>query len=259
MKVCNKCKLEKDLTEFYKNKRREGGRDTICKRCIEDAKMANIDDYRAYRDKENDRLRKYYEGNTQVKKLYAQKRKESGRAKEYRYENIDRERESARRSYYNNMETRKATVKVYYEENKDEINAKIRQDRKDNPEKYTKTRKRAHEKAKIDPLYRIKVSMRGRIGSVCKKLGAVKSKNMANILGCEYDIFIKHIERQFKPIMTWENYGEWQIDHIVPLAIAKSESDVYLLCHYTNLQPLWAIENIKKGNKILPVQMKIAI
>jgi hypothetical protein len=53
--------------------------------------------------------------------------------------------------------------------------------------------------------------------------------------------------------MTWDNYGVggWEIDHIIPLASAKTEEEVYKLCHYTNLQPLWANENFKKGKKII--------
>ena len=53
--------------------------------------------------------------------------------------------------------------------------------------------------------------------------------------------------------MSWDNYGlyGWHIDHIVPLSNAKTEDDFYKLCHYTNLQPLWSLDNLKKSNKIL--------
>ena len=51
--------------------------------------------------------------------------------------------------------------------------------------------------------------------------------------------------------MSWENQGEWHIDHKIPLSSAKTEEELYKLCHFTNLQPMWAIENIKKGSKIL--------
>ena len=50
--------------------------------------------------------------------------------------------------------------------------------------------------------------------------------------------------------MNWDNYGEWHIDHIKPLSLAKNELDVIELCNYKNLQPLWALENIIKGNRI---------
>jgi 5-methylcytosine-specific restriction endonuclease McrA len=50
--------------------------------------------------------------------------------------------------------------------------------------------------------------------------------------------------------MTWDNYGEWEIDHIVPISSGKTEEDVIKLCHYKNLQPLWKEDNRKKGNKL---------
>ena len=51
--------------------------------------------------------------------------------------------------------------------------------------------------------------------------------------------------------MSWDNHGEWHIDHIIPLSSAKDEYEFFKLCHYTNLQPLWANENYKKGKKII--------
>ena len=53
--------------------------------------------------------------------------------------------------------------------------------------------------------------------------------------------------------MGWDNYGinGWHVDHIIPLSSAKNENEIYELCHYTNLQPLWGTDNIKKSNKIL--------
>ena len=51
--------------------------------------------------------------------------------------------------------------------------------------------------------------------------------------------------------MNWDNHGEWHIDHKIPLSSAKTEKELIGLCHYTNLQPLWALDNLKKGNKIL--------
>jgi hypothetical protein len=64
-----------------------------------------------------------------------------------------------------------------------------------------------------------------------------------------------YLEKQFAPGMTWENYGidGWHIDHIIPLSSAKGDLDqLKKLCHYTNLQPLWAEDNLKKSNRLIP-------
>jgi hypothetical protein len=72
-------------------------------------------------------------------------------------------------------------------------------------------------------------------------------------LGCNVLELKNHLEFQFKEGMSWNNHGlfGWHIDHIKPLSSAKTEKELYILCHYTNLQPLWAKDNLSKGNKIL--------
>lgn len=59
--------------------------------------------------------------------------------------------------------------------------------------------------------------------------------------------------------MTWDNYGEWQLDHIAPLSTAKTIEDVEMLCHYTNLQPLWAKDNLDKRANIPQVQLRLPL
>jgi len=61
----------------------------------------------------------------------------------------------------------------------------------------------------------------------------------------------KHIEKQFTKGMSWKNQGDWHIDHIMPLASANTIEETIRLCHYTNLQPLWALDNLEKGAKII--------
>jgi hypothetical protein len=65
-------------------------------------------------------------------------------------------------------------------------------------------------------------------------------------------------EEKFTEGMSWDNKNEWHIDHIIPLSSAQTEEELYKLCHYTNLQPLWAEDNLRKSNKIVePVNSQI--
>jgi hypothetical protein len=77
-----------------------------------------------------------------------------------------------------------------------------------------------------------------------------KSKSTKEIIGIELDELKIYLETLFVDGMTWDNYGSWHIDHIIPLSSAKNEEELIKLCHYTNLQPLYAIDNIIKSNKI---------
>lgn len=109
----------------------------------------------------------------------------------------------------------------------------------------------------IDPLYRLKVSLRSSICIFLKNKGYKKKSKTTDILGCSFEEFKLHIENQFKDWMNWDNralyngtlnYG-WDIDHIEPLSTAINEADIIRLCHYTNLQPLCSYTNrvLKNG------------
>lgn len=76
-----------------------------------------------------------------------------------------------------------------------------------------------------------------------------KGKSTESILGETFDNVRQHIENKFVEGMSWNNYGEWHIDHIKPLSSGKSKEDYIRLNHYTNLQPLWAEDNMRKRAK----------
>ncbi len=98
-------------------------------------------------------------------------------------------------------------------------------------------------------MYRFIKCLRTNIKNSIIKSGYSKTSKTFNILGIDYDSFIKYIESQFKESMCWGNYGKWHLDHKIPISWGKTEEEVIKLCHYTNYQPLWASENISKGNK----------
>ncbi len=133
-----------------------------------------------------------------------------------------------------NFEKEKIRKKKYFSTNKEKI-AKYWRDRKKN-----------------DPLLRLSYNMRSRL-KIFLKLSNVSKKNSSfNIIGCSPQFLKDYLENKFIDGMSWELVGKFiHIDHIIPLSSAKTEEEIYKLCHYTNLQPLWAEDNLSKGSKIL--------
>ena len=141
----------------------------------------------------------------------------------------------------------------YHKKNYDKLKAK-RQEYLSAPgrkkEVYSKMVKYQAKRRKSDPLFRAKANLRTRINDAYK--GSFWTKNSRNqkVMGCDYKTAFSHLESLFKDGMSWDNYGEWHIDHIIPLCSATTVEELEALCHYTNLQPLWAEENILKGGKM---------
>jgi hypothetical protein len=104
-----------------------------------------------------------------------------------------------------------------------------------------------------DSLYRLIKNIRGRLYAFLKTKRLTKKNKTFDIVGCSPEFLKEHLEKQFKEGMSWDNHGMfgWHIDHIIPLASSKTEEEIYKLSHYTNLQPLWAKENLQKNDKII--------
>lgn len=114
-------------------------------------------------------------------------------------------------------------------------------------------KKYENNRLKNDPEFRLHKNIRRRVSLFLQSNNITKSNKTFDIVGCTQQQLKEHIQFQFKDNMSWENYGYygWHIDHIIPLSSAKTEEELYKLCHYTNLQPLWAEDNLKKSNKLL--------
>ena len=122
-----------------------------------------------------------------------------------------------------------------------------------NKEKYRKYANDYKKKTKAsNPLFKLVCNMRCRIYDFLNGRKIQKNNTSFVIIGCTPQELKLHLENQFKPGMSWENYSYeiWHVDHIIPLCSAKNEDEIYKLCHYTNLQPMWAKDNMKKGSKI---------
>jgi hypothetical protein len=101
------------------------------------------------------------------------------------------------------------------------------------------------------PLIRLKNNIRALIRKSIWKGSYTKDSSTERILGCNFNKFKTHIENLFTDGMNWNNRDKWHIDHIIPCDSAKNKKELIKLNHYTNLQPLWAIDNIRKSNKIV--------
>jgi hypothetical protein len=108
---------------------------------------------------------------------------------------------------------------------------------------------------KVDPTFKLLKSLRSRIKSAIKS--GKKCASTVELLGCTLSFARQHIEAQFQDGMTWDNHGEWHIDHKVPCASFNlfEASEQRKCFHYTNLQPLWAEENLSKSDKIIQFQL----
>lgn len=105
-------------------------------------------------------------------------------------------------------------------------------------------------KRKNDLNFKISVAIRNRIKMAMKRNSKFSASK--NLIGCSFDFLKQYIQSKFKTSMSWDNYGTWHIDHILPCAsFDLSKSEEQLKCfHYSNLQPLWAKDNLSKGAKI---------
>ena len=171
--------------------------------------------------------------------------------KKYRENNKDKEALRHKKYLEENKAKRLKTTKKYRENNKEIINYKARLNKS--------VRNKNHKKRYAnDDLYKITCNLRSLIKNSFKRKGYDKKTRTNKILGCSYEELKAHLESQFLPWMTWNNHGlyngaegfGWDIDHIIPLSTAKTEEDVIILNHYTNLQPLCSYINrvIKRDN-----------
>lgn len=167
---------------------------------------------------------------------------------------------------YNCKEKQREYSKKYRENNKD----KMKEYRKKNKEKqreYDKkylenNREKKREYAKsyrkkryaTDPCFKLRNIISTKVGKEMKKYLTTKKETSLNYLGCSMKKLKKHLESKFDTNMTWDNWSTygWHIDHIIPISsfdLTKEEEQKKCF-HYTNLQPLWAKDNIAKGNKL---------
>lgn len=157
-----------------------------------------------------------------------------------------------RKEYYNRNKEKSAKYsKNYYEKNKEAISAWRKKWVEDNRDVLLdKAKKYRRVRYNSDELFKMKSDIRTRIRSCFKSYGG-KEKSSIEYLGCSIESYKEYLESKFAEGMTWDNYGEWHIDHVIPLASAKTKTELGALFHYKNTQPLWAEDNLRKRDKII--------
>lgn len=160
--------------------------------------------------------------------------------KDYTKKNRDKYLKYQKDKYQKDKQKRIADRKEYYLNNKEKI--------KSSHLIYIRNRRNN------DPIFRMIGAIRNGIYKSLK--GLSKKHKSFNYIGCSIEELWIHLESQFTVGMTRENYGEWHIDHIMPLSsfdfsnIENDDSPLFIAWHYTNLQPLWSKDNLKKGRSI---------
>lgn len=196
----------------------------ICSKCNEDKELHEF-----YFRKDNNNYRKdcktcFLKNRTPVKVVYS---------KEKYLKNRQRRMESTTKWRKKNPQKESEIKKRYRLKNKDRIR-----------EYHTKY---CRERAKADPIFKLQCTLRKRLCKFVKN----KKNSILKYLGCDLQYLKVYLEAQFKPGMSWSNHGDWHIDHIKPLISFNltDENDLNIACHYSNLQPLWAIDNLIKKDK----------
>lgn len=239
MKVCSKCNVEKSVDNFY-------SRSNECKSC----KWVRIKTYREFKfSTDPEWVLRYKETNNRA---YHNSRAKITPTK------IENKKIYNTEYYKKNKEKILGYQKKYYNHNTEQVKISTKKYRTNNPEKIKKAR-RAYEADKLenDISFYIKQVLKKRVNYALKTdAGSIKKAgNFAELTGLDRKSLVIYLETLFKPGMTWENYGVhgWHIDHIKPCAsFDLTDPEQQKQCfHYTNLQPLWAKDNLSKGAKIM--------
>ena len=266
--ICKVCKISKDLSLFPTRNDRVYKREKRCRECcssnlyidnkifVEDTKKCSI--CKVYKPFDN------YQKCTSCSNGITAHCKECDTIKSKKYRDSISEVEKKRRK------------REDYEKNKQSYIERARNWTNNNRERHNETIKiRTKVRMIEEPLYKLKSNISSLIRiTFTKNLGGVypkKSKTL-DILGCTLEEFKYHIESQFLNWMNWDNQGNcetneynctWHFDHIIPISVACTEEEVYMLNHWSNFQPLCSKVNQKdKWDKVYPLtnlELKITI
>lgn len=248
MKQCKKCKEIKDIIEFNKHAKTKDRLRTQCKDCD-----------RNYRESIKEKSIVYF------KEYYRNNKEELSQKNKERYDSIKDERNEKRRNKYHsdilvrekvskggreyrekNKEKVSESKKKYYEENKDYVSMwkKNHYELIKNNDEYKKKRNESSKKWRENNPHI--VAWRNSLRRVLLYFNIKKCKKTIELLGYSAEEFRDNIQCKFTEGMSWENWGKWHIDHIIPVSKFDKETTPSIVNALSNLQPLWAEDNFKK-------------
>ena len=236
--------------EKYKNKKfcsKKCSNKEWCEANKDRLKLQNKEWYETNKDRIRLQNREWYKTNKGERK---------DKRKKYSEVNKDKIRLRMKEWHKANKDKKECYNKEYNKVNKDKLRLQKKEYNKVNKDKIRlRNIEYVRKKYKADNNFRLKSILRHRIRNAIKgTIKGTKSDKTINLIGCSIIEVKNHLEKQFKKGMTWENHGRygWHIDHIMPCSsFDLTDPDQQKKCfHYTNLQPLWAHENLSKGSKI---------
>lgn len=193
------------------------------------------------KEKKKEQDRKYREANKEKIEAYH---------KEWRDKNRDRLNEQQRQRYRENPDAFKERKERYISSHLEQVKESRKRYKMENRQRCTDYERN---KRHSDPVYKFRTSFIHLMSLYRKKKGYTGTKGTWEMVGCDFDTFLAHIQSQFEDGMTMENYGHgegrWNIDHIVPICTAKTDKDIERLNHYSNLRPMWSSDNYKRPRK----------
>jgi len=234
-KKCSKCLGEFDVSSFSKKSSSPDGLRTYCKSCGSAYSKKYADTHRNW---QKDYSKRYRQKNLDKLKQYS---------RDYAKEHENELKEYTKQWRTDNAKKLKESQKEYYDNNRDKILMRLKDPNvKERIRKYDRQRRKK-------PSVKISQNI-----SRALRISLNKHKNGHHwelIVGYSLDELMKHLEKQFKEGMSWDNYGEWEIDHIIPqcsFSFDNIHSEEFLKCwSLTNLQPLWKKDNRQKSGKTL--------
>jgi hypothetical protein len=167
-------------------------------------------------------------------------------------------REVSMKKYESKPETKKRKSenhKNWAEKNKEHLSKYIKEYRENNVDKIKQIKRDYERNRKArDPLYKLISNFRTAIYQVLKESNVEKNKHYFDILQYTPEQLISHLENKFTDKMSWDNYGDWHVDHKLPIThynIQEMGDSEFMKCwSLDNLQPMWGVDNIKKSNKL---------